>query len=390
VPRGVDKEAYFTWDNATRQDIIQRNPQLVDAKWVTPPHELGRPFPILETTLLTPDFATPVDGMNFTQSEVTPLYVGRPFVSNVTYNDGPLGHGNPILVGGFVEPFAVGSAAPSMGLGDQSSGILQVPMPKEKFTLATAIGESSWFPGAFLSSVHLLDLLGDSIDYWSPAAAANPRQSSMYMGDGGDLENVGLISLLRRAPAVKRIFLFNNPEQPLNLTWDPTVRPPTVKDIDDIVPAYFGIFTDATSGLPAKGWDYRMNHIFNASDFTGLVQKLQSGARAGTGAIASTMLTTVHNPHWGIPAGISANITWVYLSRCFGWEEELSPEMKNLIIPKKDPNNTASLITSGPFQSFPHYPTGNTQLDVEQVNLLASMTGWVVQQHPDVFTAAGL
>jgi len=382
-PHGISKDSYFTWDNASYADIMDRNPTYARSKFVMPPHDLGRPFPILEITMLTPKFAVPLPYpfVNFTNCEVTPLYTGNPRVSNITYKLSPNAE---LLVGGFVEPHAVGSAAPAAGLGEASTGTLQVPKPAQPFTLATAIGESSWFPGAFLATFHLLDLLGDTISYWSPAAAADPFMSEMYVGDGGDLENIGIISTIRRAGQgeVARIYAFDNPNMALNLSWDPTERRPTATDIGDSLPSYFGVFIDEIQ----RGFDYRMNQIFNNSDFIGVVQQLMVAARAGTGAVATTLLTTIDNPHWGISAGITVNITWIHLTRCFKWEEQLPPDMQKLIVPTKDPNNTASLITSGPFYNFPHYPTGSTELSAEAVNLVASLTGWVVQQHPETFT----
>ena len=379
-PVGVSQDSHFTWDNTSKLDIISRNPSHAQKDWIIPPHQLGRPFPILETTLLTPSFALPVIDNNFTQSEVSPLYVGRPFVSNITYKLGL----QTVLVGGLIEPHAVGSEAPAYGLGANLSGILRVPSPPKHFSLSRAIGESSWFPGAFLATVHIVDLLGDSIDYWSPAEAQTPRQTDMYIGDGGDLENIGLMSMLRRVPTVRRVLLFNNPSQPFNLSWDPTERLPTSTDMTDVVPAYFGIFVDPLD-VKHAGWDYTMNQVFNRSDFAPLVKQWIAGAKAGTGMVATAVLTTIHNPHWGIPAGLQLNVTWTYLSRCFGWEASLSPEMQKLVVPTKDANNTASLMTSGEFENFPHYPTSSTELSVQQVNLLASLSGWVIQQHPDVF-----
>ena len=53
----------------------------------------------------------------------------------------------------------------------------------------------------------------------------------------------------------------------------------------------------------------------------------------GRGVIARVQLTTIENAHWGVEAGITADITFVFLSRVEKWESLLSPEFRALVTP---------------------------------------------------------
>ena len=62
----------------------------------------------------------------------------------------------------------------------------------------------------------------------------------MLIGDGGLAENTDLSSLLRRG--VESIVLMQNSDTPLNPKWNASARPPTSKDVDDELAAFFGAY----------------------------------------------------------------------------------------------------------------------------------------------------
>ena len=53
----------------------------------------------------------------------------------------------------------------------------------------------------------------------------------------------------------------------------------------------------------------------------------------GKGVIARVQLTTIENLHWGVQAGITADITFMFLSRIEKWESLLTPEFRALVTP---------------------------------------------------------
>lgn len=152
--------------------------------------------------------------------------------------------------------------------------------------------------------------------------------------------------------------------------------------MDDAVAAFFGVFMDP---LNERGWNYRMNQVFDTKDFNSVVSQLQTGVSKGTGAVARVNLTTVANHHWGVPGGLEVDLTWVYLSRCLEWERRLSPELSQKVVPWDGVNDTMKTIQGGPFDGFPHYPTGRLHYTPEQANLIAALGEWVVLANEPMF-----
>jgi hypothetical protein len=65
--------------------------------------------------------------------------------------------------------------------------------------------------------------------------------------NSSNFENPNLIGMLQRG--VKKIVMFANFEHPLKPKedWDPAARAPTDDDLDNDIPAFFGIFTEKNS-----------------------------------------------------------------------------------------------------------------------------------------------
>ena len=61
-----------------------------------------------------------------------------------------------------------------------------------------------------------------------------------------------------------------------------------------------------------------------------------------------------------------------------GWYQQLRPEVQQILGDFDDP---------GAFGGFPNYSTLNTDLDATQINLLASLSAWVVanEDNADLF-----
>ena len=216
----MEPGAYFSWNASTVADIQARNPLLANESFLVP-HSTSRPFPIFVSTLDGPAAtnavtATPSDASkdsdssvekialskrngignsnnnkdstkitnadddesawlgnlapcnrSFTQFQVTPLYVGQPFVAATTYVTACDANSNLGGVftsskshsssnsssssstdcvgaemvqahGGFLETFAFGSPNPpsdgGLPLNEAASGVLTVERPPEAFS----------------------------------------------------------------------------------------------------------------------------------------------------------------------------------------------------------------------------------------------------------------
>jgi len=129
------------------------------------------------------------------------------------------------------------------------------------------------------------------------------------------------------------------------------------------------------------------NQVFAASDFAPVVAALQAAQQVGKGIITTFRLTTVSNAWWGIPAGFTASVTFVYLGRLSRWEQRLRPELKELLVPHNvdDVEDLSKDVSHGPFRNFPHYFTAGGEINAERANVLADLTAWSVLQNADLF-----
>eukprot|EP00947_MAST-08B_sp_MAST-8B-sp1_P002001 g2001.t1 len=459
-PFGIKGSDSFTWDSASRADILARNPALQQhqeqnlkqkgdtdkdetrinqssssssassSKLILPSNIDEHPFPIVGMTLLGPLRLAPFNEKNrstmYQLLEITPLYIGQIDTVNVTYvpHDGALaGSGaRAVTVGGLVEPFAFGGAAPARGLEPgQSTGVLDVPLPgggqgfDRGFSLNDATFSSSFAAGETISLIDLPginSLVGLKTEYWSPSLES-PAAETNLLADGGDFENVHLIGMLKRR--VESIILFINTNQPLHSrsAWDPRTERPRSNTTDDMWPYFFGINVvpaDADEAAQQKySFFYRDNQVFSENDYVPTALKLQDAQRAGQGVVVTTELTTVENKHWGVEAGFTCNVTWVYLSRLGEWERRLASEaVRELVVPPSAPSLASSrgsrqggaiveeeedygrTIQGGPFNGFPQYSTGDLIYSTSKSNVLASMVGWGVMNNAEIFRGAVL
>mmetsp|Transcript_22682 Transcript_22682/g.49684 ORF Transcript_22682/g.49684 Transcript_22682/m.49684 type:complete len:571 (-) Transcript_22682:35-1747(-) len=400
APFGVNSTGFATWSPATREEIVSRNPELADASFAYVRE--GRPYPVIGLSLLGPAEMMPFDLKRraYKMAEATPLYTGLSAASNITYTKrhflGTTTKNNTI--GGQVEPWAFASpAGASTPLpAGAKAGQITVGAPGS-FHISAVSGASSWAPGGALASITALTQdLGMQMPYWPVLRAGEGAEGPgpggapdvFLIGDGGIVDNFNLISMLQRK--VENIVLFINTEVPLvnRTVWDPTTRDPGYSDLDDDIPAFFGIEVWKDT---QPGYYYMKNTVFNTSDFPAVAAALQDSAAAGTGAIATTKLTTVENQWYGIEAGFEASITWVYLSRVCSWEAKLAAEVRGQAVSSSDPGclDPSARPVKGVFKNFPNFDTGSQlQMDPEQANLLGSMAGWAVKANAEIYRAA--
>lgn len=401
---GIPLHGFFSLSAEVVQAIVQRNPNLQAKDFLLPSANMSEhPFPIVGTAVMGPYRLSPFTknhrAVQVQMLEVTPLYIGQSLTSVQQYvsarRNAPEPHA--LTLGGYIEPFAFGGmAAPDKGLpANVTQGVLDVPRVAVPFSLANATFASSFFAGMVLSLLPLVDDAAHLLTgYWSPSSPS-PRSDQMMLMDGGCFENVHLIGLLKRR--VKNIVLFINTVQPMHsrIKWDPRKRPPTSSEFDDMVPWFFGVPVapgDEKERLEQEtSFDYSQNQVFNSSEFVGLATALQDKQAIGQAPVVTTPLVTIANPHWGVPPGISTNVTWVYLSRVGEWEDRLDENLRKLVRPEPfgvQVTDYGEEIKSGPFESFPSYSTDEGVWSPAKANLLAELTGWAVTSQADIFRAA--
>ena len=277
--------------------------------------------------------------------------------------------------GGFVEPFVFGSDPPRSP--SDADGFVTLTPPPQPFTLADAIGASS----AFSTAERDLRMYPHAV-YWpvgSDWSSASASASLEVFTDGGDLENYGLIPLIRRH--VRTIVVFINSMWPVSLDHDPSSWP---ADLDDADPVRREIdpFLAPLFGAPSAKFPH--NRVFPEADYARVVRGLQAAKRRGETVMTTCRHVVQANAWWGIEGGSDVSVCWCYNEQVDHWERRLPDAVRRLVLEGRAPQ------PDGPFAHFPHYrtraqnPGTLIRLTSAQVNLLAHLSCWNVIQNQDV------
>ncbi|HJR76297.1 MAG TPA: hypothetical protein VJ805_04960 [Nitrospiraceae bacterium] len=334
----------------------------------------GRPYLITNSTIFSPPgvhLRRPAPG--------SPPIEPYPFEASVT------GAGVPFplqgrLGGGTIDPFAFGGQAPA---APPAQNRVQVPTPPQRFSLSDIAGtSSSAFVGPliqyFYANYPWLEDIDPIYSYW-PVMPANQTPAQQYfIGDGGNLENTGLMGLLRRK--MTRIIAFVHAPTPLS--WDPVAKQVVV---DSQLPPLFGL-QPKVPGQPYQPYPapptpvspsarpYRFNQVFDQQAFYGLIDQLWQSHQAGGSAICKQARLTVHdNAHFGIQSVGPVDVLWVYTNPVTAWTNQLSDTVRLGM-------DFEPLL----YGTFPNYDTIlQLHLEPRQVNLLAHLSCWnVINERP--------
>ena len=385
---GDTPQRYFTWTKSwLERRILADNPALRASDFLlTRP---DRPYLITNSTLFYPpnppaSLAAPVRpaggggpanpweiGYDF---ETTPISAGIP---PAFPNAGAPNPGQPSssdLGGGWIDPFAMGSIAPSTVSPD---GRFRVPTPPNRFRLSDAAGLSSVafvydvLDLAHQRGIHFLDDMVPETTCWPVYRAAElPRNAARpyLFGDGGNLENQGIMALLRRR--LKKVLAFVNTETQLSMSGNEVI-------VDSDLPPLFGLEWSAAAGAYvtiSPDSPFRNNQVFDRATFDDLRRQLWNRAQLGATAMAvQTNVTVLPNEHYGV-AGGTTDILWIYLHPVNAWYRQLHDTVK-----------LAMDLEPLDYSMFPNYYTiDQLHLNARQVNLLAHLTGWNVASEEEV------
>lgn len=355
--------AWFTSDAAAAAAIMAANPHLAGTPFHAVHGGAWRPHLVINACLVWPRLpAEPTDERQRIGFEYTPLGVGTPCRSTLRASGASCAVG-----GGYLEPFAFGCPAPESG--PDASRRVRVARPPRPFTLADATGATS-----ASSTRAAAAALVPQVRYWPMGVGGAQPEHVHSFADGGDVENFGLIALLRRR--VERIVVFVNTLHPLA----EEVRPEALSGragIDPYIPPLFGY---ATPECPH-------NQVFAGAALGGVVAALRAAKRGGRGVVATTRLTVEPNGWWGVGGGWEVEVCWVYNERAPAWEARLDADVRRAIDAGQPPG------PAGPFAHFPFYRTEGqnpgclVRLTAPQVNLLADLSCWVVVEHAGLLRA---
>ena len=354
-PYGLgDEKTLVTLNADTLASIKQRNLNLSASFFVQRPN---RPFLIVGgTQIYTPGQVKQqvkqvgLPGQFYRNIEFTSLYTGAAQLANESSLGTSFG-------GGFVENFAFDTPAPTLVSGNMAS----VPAGKYPFLLSDMIGCSSAAIAAYvlqdLQAYKNLDPF-PSFTYW-PISGSKPQATAYSFGDGGILENTGVVSLLRRG--YKTIFAFVNSPLPIG-----SVSKESVMGIDSQISRLFGFVPEQNDGTP------QTTQVFASADYQAVVDGLIAAKKAGIATVYTGNFPVIENNAFNI-APYTPKIFWIYNDRNMVWMNKLRPAV-------------VALFKNAGLQNFPNYSTTFQNeyellyLAPRQVNLLAHMWAYTVSE----------
>jgi hypothetical protein len=379
---------YFSYDWSTVRDICSRNPSLQPTDFVVVrkgKDDVHRPYLVVNSSVSGVYQNAPFENPEpLSVFNYTPLGIGAASAVSPIFRSqsGEVHTGN---IGGFVEPYAFGAYGPtslpeSCTNARSNYNCLTLRAPASPFTIAEASGTSS---SAYVATLTASKILGHKLSdlsprqqYWEVPTIGGelPASEDRMFGDGGNLENLGAITLLQRN--VNKLVIFVNTNTKFNEKYDITKFPtPTGKDVSSDILTLFGVIAKGSE-------DMYQNQVFQESDLNDLMRQFVEAKKNGHSLIAQTSHITMKNEWWGIPAGRKVDIVWVYNENADDYLNQLEWEIRDQI---KD------LGGAPDFPNFPHYKTvmENTgrlvELSAQQINLLYQFSAWTVYSNPDKF-----
>jgi hypothetical protein len=246
---------------------------------------------------------------------------------------------------------------------------------RKAFDIGDAMAVTGAAPGLW-ANTHYLDGLGmPELEIWSPEKPYHKGRQPMELQvtDGGNLENLGLIPLLKRG--VKRIIVFVNSPTPLE-TSDEFKYSKAPSDLKVLF------------GRRHEWQDVQV--LEDCGKFNQLIDTLVSRKRRDTSLVYIDTYRVANNPLLGVDSRLlpEVEIMWVFLDRDQSWENNLSPKVKK----KLDKGRFNAGIFSRHKGRFPNYNTfftgrsfGLIKLSKKQVNLLSQYTSFTVMNEQQVF-----
>ncbi|GGB18319.1 hypothetical protein [Puia dinghuensis] len=364
LPLGIgDTNTFFTLNPTTLAQLLSLNPSLTPSNFYL--QRDNRPFYIGGSTQAYPMG----DGMVMRHFENTAMYTGTPQMWGTIGVDGQhFGYG-------YVDNLlfdTVGQGA--TGFDEVTANLNTNPENGQLllFTLSDQMGSSSSAPGADL------DYFDDNPDYfpqfnyWCPTYVDDPATVYSYV-DGGDLENTGIIPLLRRQYPI--VLAFVNTSLPLGGT-DPYYY---VDGVDAQISSLFGHYPEQNPVMPPIVQTQVLN---DDGKFAQLAAALASKKANGEPLVYADLYTVYEGNYFGVPAYPGAGsffIVWYYNDMNRQWYNELPTAIQELLT-STDPTNYMA--------NFPNYATvgQNSYDDIpevlmltpQQINLLANMQCFTV------------
>uniref|UniRef100_A0A7S1W0B7 Uncharacterized protein n=1 Tax=Alexandrium catenella TaxID=2925 RepID=A0A7S1W0B7_ALECA len=380
-----DLEAFMAADAAAVERIVAANPQYQGSRFQVPrPGRFGSL--VMSGTLLSPDgFRASKD--NAISLQMSPDFTGAPFYpdnNSVAYAPTQVAGGpleKVLIGGGMVESFAWGGPAPPQRKAQAGGEAVPLVAPASPLSLAKAVGISSAaFAGEATQLLNMGENLNPQAYVWPVTSAWHPRPQKALpyqLGDGGNLENTGVLAALQRGAT--RIVAMINSDIPLDPSANLCAPAPALSlpgRVTSQLANLFG-FLEGSSGATYN----TRNQVFDSSEFMPLLCEFQGLKSQGRPLVLRKQLVVQANTWWGIAGGTSVDVAFSLLDSAFAFQDQL-------------PQETQAALSQGPIgglSGFPNFKTtfnnfpDLTRYTPRQINLLAALTEWSVTQNAELF-----
>jgi hypothetical protein len=351
---------FFSLDQTTVNNILAKNPELTHSNfYIMRPN---RPFLIAGATQIYPTGTSQV----MRQFEYTAQYAG-------TSQEFPgIGPNNQDFGYGYADNLIFNSTTPS---APNSSNFVTVNTPSLPFILSDMAGSSSAALGGAFEQFFKSGLIFPSFDYWPITDIGNESDANYGFDDGGSLENVGIVPILRRQYPV--VIAFVNSSNPIGCTSGDCVQ-----GVDSQISRLFGVMPKDTvlNDQDTQVFDNQNGEFDRLA--TGLAEAKQNKQPV----VYSDTYSIKTGNSFGIPPYPNNNevhVVWVYNDVNAQWVSQLPSDVQNLLTSTDKANYMAN---------FPNYKTvGQNEveeagiwipealwLSPQQINLLADMCCYTV------------
>jgi len=381
-----DLNAYMAPDSESVANIVARNPQLKGARFLTP--QPGRAKSLVMCSAMEAPDGYKASANNVVSFQAAADYTGVPFYPNnsgVHYDSAVLGvptMSHVMVGGGLIESFAFGGPAPAKRKQQFGGDNVQLYAPASPFSLAKAVGFSS---AAFAGMATQIGVTGNQVNpqesVWPVSSDVHPRPlkaMTYQIGDGGNLENTGLLAALQRKAT--KIAVMVNSDTPLSTSQNFCNVPPNTQVTKGMVTQQLALLFGYLKGATSAEF-FTHDQVFSPSDFFPLLCEFQRLKALGKAQIVRRTLTVQANAWWGITGGNTVDIIFSNLDTASEFIDQL-------------PQDTRNALTSGPIGGLTHFPNFKTcfnnpgdltQYTARQINLLAALTEWSILQNAAIF-----
>ena len=374
----ASRRQFFVTDESAMNDIIGRNPELKPADFIL--LKKNRPYPIMNTTMLVhdPQGKTKKQERNYDifHFEFTPLYAGMLPAHKNAQADQALG-------GSYVE--TIGFNPDQVSVNDGQI----ITAAEYRFELCLPVGTSgSAIEEMILEKLPVAARLLPKFNYWNPsqglqeAGAEQISVESYFYGDGGIIEDTGVVSLLLRK-VTNVAMLLTEPVYFEGDTDDMAYRVFGYNQIAMLFGADLLSLVDVGGEKVLKRNPDKYNRqVFDnsAGQFEQLLQNLKAARDNGKAEIVSDTFQVVDNELFGVKGGWDCQVIWSVVDTCTDYQGLLPADIQDQI------GKAGSQLQNFPqIKVFEENAGHVIQLTAKQANMLGSQAYWMLMDRADTF-----